>query len=53
MDNCPELKISNNVVYSDLFSSVEKQKKCVQLFLAIIETKERLDEKKIPEETET
>ena len=53
MDNCPELKISNNIVYSDLFSSVEKQKKCAELFLAIIETKERLYEKKLSDETET
>ena len=47
VNSCSELQRSSDILYSDLFSGVEKQEKCAQLYSIIIQTKETLDEEKI------
>ena len=42
-NNCSQLRNNIQVNYSDLFSSVERQQKCAQLYSKILETKERLE----------
>ena len=44
IEDCMEARNSPHVKYTDLFSSVDRQHRCAQLYAKILETKELLEE---------
>ena len=45
ISNCPQLYNNRVVQYSDIFQGVNKQLRCMQLFVNIMKVKEKLEEK--------
>ena len=48
IENCSELRNGTQVIHSDLFADVEKQRRCAQLYSKILQIKEQLDEASQP-----